>query len=463
MKYLRPSIYAAGLVAALLALHHVSGFPDDVRDVRLTELYGFISAAFIYLALLCSPLYEVFPRLALRRGYMHARRALGVLGFCFAAAHAWLGFFRLLGGWAGLSFLTDRLYADVLLSALALVVLFAMAATSFDFAQRRMGRAWIRLHRFLYLAGVLVLLHLATAGSHFITRGWTSSIVAVLVMALLLLEGLRLDRRLALHFPGARWAPVFPALAAGAAIGYGALLWNPAGHAEHAASRIQASAEGYTATLALAGTPAPGEPAEVTLFVQGPGGAPVTDFDVISEKLVHLVGVSHDLTYFTHVHPDLRAGVFTGSVTLPRAGRFHLYADVKPRGAEELSFAFEVALPGNAEPLLADFSRLRTVDGYKVAVAADDNGLAFTVRDGGGRAVRLKPYLGALGHLVLIRTEDFSYVHLHPDSHEHAHSHATGRVGFKFHAPPHKGSYKAFFQFDAGDGAVRVAEFLLRL
>ncbi|MBW8752439.1 MAG: hypothetical protein JF565_13595, partial [Propionibacteriales bacterium] len=66
-----------------------------------------------------------------------------------------------------------------------------------------------------------------------------------------------------------------------------------------------------------------------------------------------------------------------------------------------------------------------------------------------GQPVALEPYLGALGHLVVIRTDDLSYLHVHPAEG------ATPVFAVSGLAP---GRYRYFFDFKV-DGVVRTAAF----
>ena len=68
-----------------------------------------------------------------------------------------------------------------------------------------------------------------------------------------------------------------------------------------------------------------------------------------------------------------------------------------------------------------------------------------------GKATTLQPYLGAFGHLVVIRTGDLAYLHVHPEEGE----------GLHFIADvPTAGTYRAFLDYQHDD-VVRTAPFTL--
>ena len=87
------------------------------------------------------------------------RRMLGLYAFAYAALH--LGFYVLLligGSWqALLEDFVERPYITVGIAAW--LILLALALTSTRGIMRRLGRNWKRLHRLIYPASLLVLVH----------------------------------------------------------------------------------------------------------------------------------------------------------------------------------------------------------------------------------------------------------------------------------------------------------------
>lgn len=91
------------------------------------------------------------------------RRPLGLYAFLYAALHfgAFIGLdygFNLAYIWADVG---NKRY--IFVGAAAFVILAALAFTSTKAAMRRMGRRWKQLHRWVYLAGGLVVVHYAWA------------------------------------------------------------------------------------------------------------------------------------------------------------------------------------------------------------------------------------------------------------------------------------------------------------
>jgi methionine sulfoxide reductase heme-binding subunit len=137
------------------------------------------------------------------------RRALGLYAFMYAAIHFVLFFvvdFGLQLDLIAREFVEKRyLWAGLP----AFIILIALAATSFRWAMRRLGKNWKRLHRLIYLAAMLVALHLAfvVKGDFFSLSGdvW-KPLVAASTIGMLLIVRLPQVRRtlLALKQRGAR-------------------------------------------------------------------------------------------------------------------------------------------------------------------------------------------------------------------------------------------------------------------
>ena len=76
-------------------------------------------------------------------------------------------------------------------------------------------------------------------------------------------------------------------------------------------------------------------------------GKPIEDFDISHEKLLHLIIVSKDLSYFNHVHPEYKGkGVFEIINEFPAGGEYRLAADFKPADASSMTKMQWVRLKG---------------------------------------------------------------------------------------------------------------------
>jgi hypothetical protein len=242
-----------------------------------------------------------------------------------------------------------------------------------------------------------------------------------------------------------------------------------AGHDERAAQQanntpggLQVSENGYTLTPYTESIK-PGEPTDFRFAVTGPDGRPVTDYQVLHDKKLHFIVVSRDLGVFRHLHPaEAGGGVWSVRLTLPEAGAYRAFADFAPAGGEALTLGADLAVAGDYEPkALPEASRTAQVDGYTVNLEGDltpgrSSRLVLTVSKDGEPVTDLQPYLGAYGHLVVLREGDLGYVHVHPET-----DLIDGMVKFWL-AAPGPGRYRMFFDFKA-DGTVHTAAWTVQV
>jgi hypothetical protein len=196
---------------------------------------------------------------------------------------------------------------------------------------------------------------------------------------------------------------------------------------------------------------APGPDVPVSFQLQDDTGDPVTSYDVKHEKELHLIVLgTRSLTDFQHVHPA-RASDGTWSVRLSLAPgtSYRLYADGSTLGADFVATADVFTTGGHPSPDPAPAPATRDhVDGLTVDLQQGD-GTATLVVTRDGKPVELEPYLGALGHLVVIRVDDLEYLHVHPEGG------STPVFSVAGLAP---GRYRYFFDFQV-DGVVHTAAF----
>lgn len=195
--------------------------------VRLTRYFALLALTYLYLALLIGPAVYKFTWLPWRGHIYRARRAVGFSAFLFAQIHAELAFWGELGGIKGLPLLPTKYLIAITLSSTALGILTLMAATSFDRMVQRLGmKRWKLLHRFVYVAGFLVVIHAFLIGTDFADwHGPPTRIFFVALVFLLLLEADRFDAYLMRKFAWPKKIPITLALLAGLiAIYYGWLF-----------------------------------------------------------------------------------------------------------------------------------------------------------------------------------------------------------------------------------------------
>ncbi len=160
LDWQRWAVHAAALLPAIWIL--AAGLRSDLTAnpiQAIEQRSGRIALTLLVVSLACTPANLVFGwRAALRH-----RRTLGLYAFVYAGVHLLI----LVGLDYGFAFRLLR--ADlsgkpfIWVGAAALLILAAMAATSFPIWKKRLGKNWKRLHRFAYLAALLVVVHFVWA------------------------------------------------------------------------------------------------------------------------------------------------------------------------------------------------------------------------------------------------------------------------------------------------------------
>ncbi|HET9517264.1 MAG TPA: hypothetical protein VFO77_06030 [Actinoplanes sp.] len=195
--------------------------------------------------------------------------------------------------------------------------------------------------------------------------------------------------------------------------------------------------------------------------IVGAGGVPVTTFAVVHDKPMHLVVVRRDLTGYQHLHPSMAAdGTWSTPLTVGAPGTWRAYADFTAVLGERqvpATLGIDLSVPGaytpRPLPSPATIARVRDFEvGYAGAPQVGSvQPLLVTVTTAGAPAP-LEPYLGAYGHLVVLREGDLAYLHVHPEPQL-----VAGAVKFWL-AAPSPGRYRMFLDFQVA-GTVHTAAF----
>ncbi len=139
---------------------------DQLFYIRTQQLYGLICIFYWYAALAISPLGYVVGKQRMKH-LEYARRAIGVSAAYFALLHAGIALWGQLGGVTGVLTLSPLFQWSLAAGVFGVIVLTAMAATSFDKVITFMTfRRWKWLHRLVYAGGVLAVLHIWSIGTH---------------------------------------------------------------------------------------------------------------------------------------------------------------------------------------------------------------------------------------------------------------------------------------------------------
>src|SRR5271166_4526513 len=153
----------------------------------LEHALGLWALRFLIASLAISPLRQLASVNLLRY-----RRALGLLAFYYAFLH--LTTYLVLD--QGLDF--DAIWADILkrlyitIGMACLVALLPLAVTSNNLAIRRLGgKAWQRLHRFVYVAAILAVLHFLLSVKSWPIEPVTYELIVAILLGYRLVRSLR--------------------------------------------------------------------------------------------------------------------------------------------------------------------------------------------------------------------------------------------------------------------------------
>lgn len=192
----------------------------------------------------------------------------------------------------------------------------------------------------------------------------------------------------------------------------------------------------------------------------------VVPLDVEHEKKIHLIIVSEDLSWFSHIHPEYQPnGSYTVTETFPNGGNYILYADYKPSGSTHQLEKIQVSVTGKEKQAVnyVEPKLITKVDGYEVKFvngsemkSGIQSHIIINIEKDGKliNAAELEKYLGANAHIVMIGKDDKEYVHIHPEGNEfpiHAHTMLTK-----------PGIYKMWMQFQT-KGKVHTADFVVKV
>jgi hypothetical protein len=202
---------------------------------------------------------------------------------------------------------------------------------------------------------------------------------------------------------------------------------------------------------------------EFNFKIYGSHGQELTDADlqVNHDKKMHFILVRDDLNYFQHLHPAYQNGVWGVTTTITNPGTYNTYADIEP--TQEAASVIRTPLviggttsnahiPTPTANLAATDgtirARLVTTSSFKTK---ENTVLTFAITEKGKAVTNLQPYLGAFGHVVLLRHDNpDSYLHVHPVTEAQP---TDGNVVFAT-TFPEKGRYSLYAQFNVG-GAIK--------
>lgn len=185
--------------------------------------------------------------------------------------------------------------------------------------------------------------------------------------------------------------------------------------------------------------------------------------DEVHEKKLHVILVSKDLGWYSHIHPEYQAdGSYTVDETFPGGGEFIVFADYQPTGAGnqvERKSIFVNGVSKKAESFTTQSLTTQT-DSYTVTLKPSEGKfltnnmihLGVDVTENGKPVTNFENIMGAKGHLVIISSDGQKYLHVHPDE-------VDGKLDLHTQFEQ-AGIYRAFFQFQT-NGKLHTSYFTL--
>ncbi len=149
------------------------------------------------------------------------------------------------------------------------------------------------------------------------------------------------------------------------------------------------------------------------------------DLKVAHDKRLHLLVVRDDMTQFQHLHPEYTNGRWTVTSIFPEQGDYQMYIDIAPEKENPIVLRTPIRIGGatltKAFPT-PDADLSATDQGIKAQLSIDGGfrtgeakQLTFSLTKDGKPVANIDPYLGAFGHVVLLRhNEPSEFLHVHP-------------------------------------------------
>lgn len=198
---------------------------------------------------------------------------------------------------------------------------------------------------------------------------------------------------------------------------------------------------------------------QIIIFLKDKTGNPIDDLEVNHEKLMHFIIVDDHMQKYYHLHPKKTGkGEFTISNDLPD-GFYKAYIDIKPKNEAYMvePVPFVVGHPTSSEhgyELTPDAVLSKRIEGETVKLnvntfkAGQPVTLSFNLDQ-----TNLTPYLGAIGHVVILDEFGKTYLHVHPVNNDEP------VFETEFEKP---GIYKIWAEFKQ-NGKVRAFPFVIKI
>ncbi|WP_179298631.1 hypothetical protein [Evansella halocellulosilytica] len=176
------------------------------------------------------------------------------------------------------------------------------------------------------------------------------------------------------------------------------------------------------------------------------------------ERYMHLIIVRDDLEEYHHFHPEqVNDGVFEADAPL-EDGQYYVFVDINPKNKQYVIEPNRLDIgeaPEQTPSLMPDENLTKALNGKEVElnhspfIVGEEVTLSFDLK-----GETPKPYLGALGHVVIIDEDVEKFIHVHPVSDD--------KTEFEAHFPE-TGTYKLWAEFKYEDAGVLTFPFVVNV
>jgi len=182
---------------------------------------------------------------------------------------------------------------------------------------------------------------------------------------------------------------------------------------------------------------------------------PISDLEIVHDKIMHVVLVRDDLKHFDHIHPQASGqGVFSAPFNFTSSGVYRIWIDFTIKGMQHI-VDFDINVPGDVES-----EEKNLLDGIKVNFLAPNEifadkeiELQFEIFDKNNKPVPIiETFLAANAHLISIDESLEEFEHNHDGKFD-----KDNKISF-IHAFEKAGKHKIWIQFSVG-GKTKTASF----
>jgi len=155
----------------------------------------------------------------------------------------------------------------------------------------------------------------------------------------------------------------------------------------------------------------------LTFKITDTSASPVSDLEVVHDKIMHLVLVRDDLNYFDHLHPqEISTGVFSVPYEFYAPGKYRVWIDFTIDGMQHIvDFDFNVA-KGSGKLLDYQSGNLDIKLNSGNARVDETSKIDFVVNYNNGSPAEIQEkFLAASAHLIVIDDDLGEFGHTHDE------------------------------------------------